>query len=55
MESSWPSHPELFQLAVIGFAGYVLRVTADIGLVVSYAVIKKEKLADIFSSWKRKE
>jgi hypothetical protein len=53
------SHPELFQLAVIGFAGYVLHqfggVTADIGLVVSYAVIKKEKLADIFSSWKRKE
>jgi hypothetical protein len=53
------NHPELFQLAVIGFAGYVLHqfggVTADIGLLVSYAVVKKEKLSDIFSSWKRKE
>jgi hypothetical protein len=48
-------HPELVQLAVIGFAGYVLHqfggASADIGLLVSYAVLKKEKLADIFSSW----
>jgi hypothetical protein len=53
------SHPELVQLAVIGFAGYVLHqfggVTADIGLLISYAVVKKEKLADIFSSWKGKK
>jgi hypothetical protein len=52
------THPELLQLAVIGFAGYVLHqfgsVTADIGLLVSYAVLKKEKLTDIFSSRKAK-
>ena len=53
------SNPELFDLAVIGLAGYALHqfggFTADVGLLVSYAVVKKEKLSDIFSSWKRKE
>jgi hypothetical protein len=49
------SHPELIQLAVVGFAGFVLHqfggASADIGLLVSYAVVKKEKLSDIFASW----
>ena len=53
------SNPGLFDLAVIGLAGYALHqfggVTADIGLLVSYAVVKKEKLADIFSSWTGKK
>ena len=47
-------HPELCQLAVIGLAGYALHqfggVTADIGALISFAVVKKEKLSDIFSS-----
>jgi hypothetical protein len=50
-------HPELCQLAVIGLAGYALHlfggITADIGALISYAVVKKEKLSDIFSSWKK--
>jgi hypothetical protein len=53
------SHPELVQLAVIGLAGYVLHqfggVTADISLLVSYAVVKKEKLGELFSSWTGKK
>jgi hypothetical protein len=53
------SHPELFQLVVIGFAGCVLHqfggVTADIGLLVSYAVLKREKLSDILSVKKDKD
>lgn len=51
------SYPGLVDLAVIGLAGYALHLfggtTADIGLLVSYAVIKKEKLSDIFSAGKK--
>jgi CRP-like cAMP-binding protein len=51
-------HPELLQIAAVGLAGYALHqiggVSADLAALISYAVVKKEKLTDIFAIWKGK-
>jgi hypothetical protein len=51
-------HPEILQIAAIGLAGYALHqiggVSADLAALISYAVIKKEKLTEIFSTQKDK-
>ena len=50
-------HPALLEVAAIGLAGLSLHLIGgmsyDLAGVVSYAVIKKEKLADIFGGWKK--
>jgi hypothetical protein len=49
------SNPGLFDLAVIGFAGYVLYqfggFDPNLSLLISSAVVKNEKLADVISAW----
>jgi hypothetical protein len=53
------SHPELLKLASIGLAAYAFHhfgyADPTISLLVSAAVVKKEKLADVISAWREKK
>jgi hypothetical protein len=53
------SHPELIQLASIGLAAYAFHHFGDfdpnLSLLVSAAVVKKEKLVDVISAWLSKK
>jgi hypothetical protein len=52
-------HPELFKLAAIISAGYVLHqiggASADVSALIAYAVVQKEKLSDIIAAWKKEK
>jgi hypothetical protein len=53
----YQSHPEFIELAIISAVGYALHqfggVSAETALLVSYAVVRKEKLSDIIHGGKK--
>jgi hypothetical protein len=53
------SHPELLELASIGLGASAFYhfgyAEPNLSLLVSAAVVKKEKLADVISSWIQKK